>query len=370
MGAVFLCGSLCHAPLAEVVLGRRLEGRAARLERHGLCASAMPDLAVPVPRAGAEVPGLLIEDTDAAAARLDFYMAVFGAGARVMQVRTADGPVAARVYLAETAAQGAAWSFDVWVSGRAALATEAAREVMALYGQRAAEQVAVRRFQILVRAASRLRAREAGPTALRRRAAPGDVAVEDWRQPYARFFALEEFSLRFRRFDGTMSETVSREVFISGDAATVLPYDPVRDRVLVIEQFRPGPFARGDAQPWLIEPIAGRVDPDETPEEAVRREALEEAGLALDRLIPIASYYPTPAGKSEYLYSYLALADLPDDWRASASGRDEEHEDIRAHLVGFEALMALVESGEVGNGPLLVSALFLARARERLRGAA
>jgi ADP-ribose pyrophosphatase len=177
---------------------------------------------------------------------------------------------------------------------------------------------------------------------------------------------VEEYDLRFRRFDGEMSREVLRAAFISADAVTVLPYDPVRDRVLLIEQFRVGPFARGDGQAWQIEPIAGRIDAGETPEDAARREAVEEAGLSLGELLAVAQYYPSTAAVSEYLYSYVALCDLPDGV-AGVFGVAHEAEDIRGHLVSFEALMALVASGEVANAPLILTALWLQRERARLR---
>ena len=147
---------------------------------------------------------------------------------------------------------------------------------------------------------------------------------------------------------------------------TVLPYDPVRDRVLLVEQFRAGPYARGDANPWQLEAIAGRIDPGEGPEEAARREAVEEAGLQLGALLPVAAYYPTPGAKTEYLYSYVALCDLPDG-SAGVFGVASEAEDIRGHLLAFDALMALVASGEASNAPLILTALWLQRERARLR---
>ncbi len=215
--------------------------------------------------------------------------------------------------------------------------------------------------------AHRARAGQAMPSTLRRQPAMDDIAVVARSEPYARFFAVEEQDLRFRRFDGEMSATVSRAAFVSGDAVTVLPYDPVRDRVLLVEQFRFAPHARGDANPWQLEAIAGRIDPGETPEAAAIREGQEEAGLRLDRLLPIAGYYPSPGAFTEYLYTYLAIVDLPDS-AAGVFGLASEAEDIRAHLVGFDRLMALCASGEIDNAPLLLSALWLSRERPVLRG--
>ncbi len=221
---------------------------------------------------------------------------------------------------------------------------------------------------MLVRGAGRVRAAaEPGPVTQRRFAGPGDVRLADLRQPYAHFFAVEEYDVAYRRFDGQHSPVVTRAVFVSGDAVTVLPYDPRRDRVLLVEQFRIGPVARGSLQPWLIEPIAGRIDPGETPQDCARREALEEAGLHLGALLPVAEFYPSPGAVSEYLYAFVALTDLPDG-AAGVFGLAGEAEDIRGHLVSFDDLMRLVASGEVANAPLILTALWLQRERGRLRG--
>ncbi|WP_227754339.1 NUDIX domain-containing protein [Stagnihabitans tardus] len=241
-----------------------------------------------------------------------------------------------------------------------------AEDILSLQGRAEATEIAKRLGPMLVRAASRLRA-EAGAAPARLRLADGRVTRADWRLPYAHFFSMEEHDIAWQRFDGTMSGTVTRAAFVSGDAVTVLPYDPIRDRVLVIEQFRAGPLVRGDRRLWQIEAIAGRVDPFETPEEAARREAVEEAGLTLSDLRFVARYYPSPGAVSEYIYTYVALTDLPDG-AAGVFGLEEEAEDIRGHLLGFDAFMELVASGEIDNAPLLLTALWLQRERLRLRG--
>jgi nudix-type nucleoside diphosphatase (YffH/AdpP family) len=247
------------------------------------------------------------------------------------------------------------------------LAVAVAGDVMALFGAVDPGEIRRRYGLMEVRGASRLRALD-GKAEVRRSAEAGDVRVARRRQPYAHFFAVEEYDLWFRRFDGGESGEINRAAFISGDAVTVLPYDPWRDRVLLIEQFRAGPFARGDDQPWQLEAIAGRIDPGETPEETARREAREEAGIELGELLAVANYYPSPGAKSEFLYSFCALTDLPDGV-AGTFGLAEEAEDIRGHLVSFERLMALVETGEAGNAPLILTALWLQRERPRLRAA-
>ena len=354
---------LCHAPLLTAVLGHSVEVQPATLPDHAVVAAGPFDAPALVQRPGMSAPGLLAEAlSDADIGRLDFHQACWGAFPQERMV-LAERPVAARTW--SGSASGPDWDMDRWVARWAATATATTGDIMALYGERGPDEIRPRLSLMMVRGASRLRA-PGGPAALRHDAVDGGVRVRQRRQPYAHFFAVEEYDLSYRRFDGRPSADVNRAVFVSGDAVTVLPYDPVRDRVLLIEQFRVGPFARGDDQPWLLEPIAGRIDPGETPEAAGRREAVEEAGLTLGSFLKVADYYPSPGAKAEFLYSFVALADLPDGI-AGTFGLPSEAEDIRGHLVTFDALMRLVQTGEAANGPLVLTALWLERERARLR---
>lgn len=370
MDALFLCGPLAHEPLLALILGRRVQPVAARLAGHGLGSLADGTAVALIPAPGQAVAGVVLRDLASGdLARLDHYCGGGLDAAPVLGVTLQAGPLQARVWpRPDGAPQGLPpWDAADWMARHAAETLAMAADIMALQGARPAAVVAARQGQMRVRGAARVRAADPAPATRRHAAAPADVQVVARREPYANFFAVEEQELRFRRFDGTLSPQVNRAAFLSGDAVTVLPYDPQRDRVLLVEQFRFGPHARGDANPWQMEIIAGRIDPGETPEAAARREAAEEAGLRLDRLIPIAQYYSTPGAYAEFLYAYLALTDLPDGVEG-VFGVEGEAEDIRGHLLTFEALMALVASGEVGNGPTILSALWLARERPRLRG--
>ncbi|VDC30694.1 NUDIX domain-containing protein [Pseudogemmobacter humi] len=246
-----------------------------------------------------------------------------------------------------------------------ALERRLAGDILALMGRYPADRLAQLRGPMLSRAASALRAD--------RRAANGPldgaVEVSEWAHPFRGFFAVEVADLRHRRFAGGMTGPIRREMFVATDAVTVLPYDPLRDRVLLVEQFRAGPLARGEARPWLIEAVAGRIDAGETPEQAARREAAEEAGIALGALIPVADYYPSPGAMTEYLYSYVALADLPEG-TGGLHGLESEGEDIRTHVIPFDQAMRWMAEGRLANAPLILSLFWLARERERLRGTA
>ena len=373
MRAQFFYGTLCHPPLLEAVLGRVPPMRAARLPDHAVRWAEGESFPMILPEAGAEAIGVYVPDITAGeAARLDFYEGGFGYEVHPVDVLHDGVQAPALVYMPQPGLwrPGAPWRLQDWAETWGAVVVETARDFLAQQGRRTSAEVLARYPMMLTRAGARLRARhDPGPASLRRAPQPEDVAVAGLAQPHAGFFAVEEARLAFRRFAGGMGPEVRREAFVMGDAVTVLPYDPVSDRVLVVEQFRAGAWARGDANPWSLEPIAGRIDGGETPEGAARREAREEAGLELRNLRFVARYYPSPAAVTEYLYSYVALADLPDG-AAGLGGLEAEAEDIRAHVVGFDRLMALVASGEVQNGPLLVTALWLSRHRDGLRSGA
>lgn len=368
----FFYGTLCHPPLLRVVLGREVGAEPARLAGHGVHwaeGGAFPLIV----EGGAGADGVLVRGLGAEdAARLDFYEAGFDFATRDVTLTTAAGPCTARVYFPAPGRWQPAkpWSLADWAAKWGDVATAAAGDFMAQRGIVPAARLWARYGMMLMRAGARLRAEaEEVPLTLRRHAAPGDVTGGHGRQVYANYFAVEEFDLRFRHFDGLMSGEVNRGVFIGGDAVMVLPYDPVRDRVLLIEQFRMGPHGRGDPQPWILEAPAGRVDGGETPEEAARREVEEEAGITLDALVPALHSYPSPGAVAEYLYTYVGLADLPDG-SDGTGGLHAEAEDIRSHLVPFDRLMAMVDSGEVNTSPVILLAYWLARNRERLRSGA
>lgn len=370
MTTLFFFGTLCHLPLLRVVLGRDADVAPATFADHRVSWVAGQTFPMIEKRAGETALGVVVRGLESQdLARLDFYTAGFTATPRDIVVQTGQRRETALAYFPDTSAwaAGKPWQLADWEKVWAGTVVATADDVMALFGKSDAADVGKRRSAMMVRGASRVRAGRTTPATLRRAPLPGDVVVNQRHYPYANFFSVEEFDLSYRRFDGTMSRVVNRATFISGDAVTVLPYDPERDRVLVIEQFRAGPFARGDANPWQLEAIAGRIDPGETPEDAARREAVEEAGLQLGDLIPVATYYPTPGAKAEFLYSYIGLCDLPDGC-AGVFGIDSEAEDIRGHLISFDRLMDLVASGEASNAPLILSALWLQRERKRLRG--
>ncbi|MBA85813.1 MAG: tellurium resistance protein [Rhodobacteraceae bacterium] len=376
MKTLFLYGSLRHIPLLETVLGRRLKTDLLQAELPDHQAHWAADLGFPflAPEAGQTCPGLLLRVSAQDQARLAYYEGGFGYDLRPVTVRAegaeeAKTPALAWFTTPGRFASGGAFDLDTWVARRGAISLRTATELMSFYGLRPAEEAEKLRPMIEMRAASRLMG-EAEPVP----DAPGgltraDVVTVQAAQPYTDYFAVEQHVLRFRQFDGQMGPDVKLASFKATDAALVLPYDPVRDRVMMVEQFRMGPYVRGDRVPWQLEPIAGRVDAGETPEQTARREAHEEAGLELLDLRLIMRGYPSPGCMNEYYHIYLGLADLPDGI-AGVGGLDSESENIRSHIFGFDQAMQMFERGELRVVPLVNALLWLARHREHLRAAA
>lgn len=240
------------------------------------------------------------------------------------------------------------------------LAVAIARHIRAAPADCGAGDIARRLPMIGVLAASELRGAASPPSGapLVDPRSPADVQILEQETGFTGYFAVDICHLRHRTHAGGLSPVVRREVFVSGDAVVMLPWDPVRDRVLLIEQFRMAPLLRRDPQPWLLETVAGRIDAGETVEDAARREAREEANLAVTRLFPAIHTYPSPGAQAEYIYLYVGIADLPDGI-AGVHGLASEAEDIRGHLVERADLTRMVMDGQVVNGPLVMLALWL-----------
>ena len=183
---------------------------------------------------------------------------------------------------------------------------------------------------------------------------------------YKGFFSVEEHDLSYRKFNNQQSSILTRSALISSDAVIVLPYDPVNDRILLIEQFRAGPYVKGDENPWVLEPIAGLIDEGETPESAGIREAQEEAHLEIKRLELVARSYPSPGISTEFFHQYIGIVKLLDSSNLIA-GLSGENEDIRSHIFEYEQFFEMIENGKVKVGPLILLGLWLSKNRNRLR---
>lgn len=196
---------------------------------------------------------------------------------------------------------------------------------------------------------------------------PDPVTLIRRETPFQGHYRVDRYTLRHDLYRGGKGKEISREVFERGHGVCVLPYDPASDRLVLIEQFRVAPFAC-DERAWMIEVIAGLIDPGETPEAVARREAKEEAGLDLTGpLERMCRFYVSPGGTTETLVLYCAPGPL-DDGHGGVHGLDEEGEDIRVLAMTFDEAMAMMADGRIIAGPAIVSLQWLALNRARLRG--
>ncbi|MBG3008921.1 ADP-ribose diphosphatase [Proteus mirabilis] len=183
-----------------------------------------------------------------------------------------------------------------------------------------------------------------------------DVELISKKTLYKGFFRMNEYRFKHRLFKGGWSAEVKREVFERGHAGVLLAYDPKRDEVVLIEQIRI-PAYETSQTPWLLEVIAGMVEEGESPEEVVRREATEEAGITIGRCKPIVSYLSSPGGTSERMYVYVGEVDATT--ATGIHGLACENEDIRVHVVSREQAYQWVEEGIIDNAASVIALQWL-----------
>lgn len=190
------------------------------------------------------------------------------------------------------------------------------------------------------------------------------VEILDHTVCYDGFFRMEKYRLRHRLFRGDWSRVLTRELFARGHAAAVLLYDPTLDAVVLIEQFRIGAldYAGG---PWLVEIVAGIIEDGETPEDVVRREAMEEANCPVDDLIPICDYFVSPGGTSERLALFCGRVDASQV--GGIHGLAEEVEDIRVMVVPFAEAIQQMHAGHVHSAAPIIALQWLQLHHESVR---
>jgi len=199
---------------------------------------------------------------------------------------------------------------------------------------------------------------------LQRGPAHPDVEILQREVGYEGFFRMEKYRLRHRLYSGEMSPVMERELFERGHAAAVLLYDPKRDAVVVLEQFRIGAL-EAEGGPWLLEIVAGMIETDETPDGVAIREAEEEAGCKIQQMEHICDYLVSPGGTSERISLFCGRVDS--EGVDGIYGLDEEHEDIRVRTVTFAEAWSCFERGEINSASPIIALQWLARHRESLQ---
>lgn len=186
-----------------------------------------------------------------------------------------------------------------------------------------------------------------------------DVMVHKYQRLYKKHFALDEYDVSYKQFDGSMGKVLHREIFErDADAVAILPFDPETQEVVLIEQFRPGAL-KDPVSPWLIEIVAGMIDEGETELQAAVRELKEESGIEVvpDDLHYINAVYPSPGGCSERVTLYIGKVHA--DHLLNKGGLDNENEDIRIFKIPAQEAFKYCDNGRICNAAALMGLMYL-----------
>ena len=166
------------------------------------------------------------------------------------------------------------------------------------------------------------------------------------------FFKMNEITLKYKKYDGSWSNEIKRELFGGAQVSAVLPYDPKNKKIVLIQQFRPGTISR-DSNNYLDEIVAGIIDPGESPKDTAIRECLEETGCKVKNLRSIQGYFPAPGSSESFYHLFLAEVIAPD--KEAIRGLENENEDILVKSYTFEQVKEKMEKNEILNGLTLIA---------------
>lgn len=180
---------------------------------------------------------------------------------------------------------------------------------------------------------------------------------------YSGFFQMEKYALQHELFSGGWSDEMQRELFERGNCVAVMLYDPLRDEVILVEQFRVGAVENPINTPWLIEIVAGIAEANERPEDVATREAIEEAGCKILKLIKINRFYLSPGGSSEQITLFCGLVNSENV--GGIHGVAHEHEDILVRVVSFSDAYEMVVNNTIDSAIPILAIQWLALNRQQ-----
>lgn len=173
---------------------------------------------------------------------------------------------------------------------------------------------------------------------------PSPVRIVEQKTVWKRFIHLSTLVLEQVRQDGRV-ERLDREVHDHGAAAAVLLVDRARQTVILVRQFRPGAFLGGHADGFLLEVPAGLLD-DDSPQEAIGREAMEETGYAVRDLRHVFDMFASPGTLTERVSCFAAHIDATRR-EGEGGGVDGEGEDIEVVEMPIDEAYGLVSTGGI-----------------------
>lgn len=187
------------------------------------------------------------------------------------------------------------------------------------------------------------------------------------------YFEINKYLFSYRQFNGEMGKTVEREIFERGHAVAILPYDPITDKIILIEQFRPGTYIGMQdtnwldkkSNPWMYEIVAGIIDDGETIEDVARRETKEETNLEVTNLSYIQPFFVSPGAVSEFIHLFIAQID---SYKAGGVfGLDYEAENIKTHIFTCAQAWDMLDKGKITNATALIALQWLRQNQQNIK---
>ena len=169
---------------------------------------------------------------------------------------------------------------------------------------------------------------------------------------YSGFFSMNKYEFIHQKHNGEWTSKVEREIFEGVHVSSLLPYDPIKKEIVLIQQFRAGVLSRFDKD-YLYEIVAGIIDEGEQPEETAKRECLEETGCEVKKILPIQSYFPSPGSSESYYHIYLGEINTFKGERIR--GLKNENEDILVKSFKIEDVRQMLKEKKINNGLTLIA---------------
>lgn len=190
----------------------------------------------------------------------------------------------------------------------------------------------------------------------------GRVRLVSKETVWKRFIHLQTLVFDQTTADGRVTR-IDREVHDHGTAAAILLFDADKDAVVLVRQFRPGAFVNGDPS-FMLEAPAGLTDGDH-PDEAIRREAMEETGYAVKEVRYLFDIYASPGTLTEKVGLFYARIDLQEK-AGAGGGLETEGEDIEVISIPLDEAFAMISSGEITDAKTIILLQWAMLNRERL----
>ncbi|MGD8588151.1 MAG: NUDIX domain-containing protein [Chromatiales bacterium] len=186
----------------------------------------------------------------------------------------------------------------------------------------------------------------------------------DKKRVYNGFLKINRYRLRHDLYQGGRCQEIVRERMEELQASSVLLYDPLLDRVVLIEQFRIGALDQ-PGNPWVVETVGGYLGAGESPEEVARREALEEADCTIQQLEPICSFMVSPGISVDRIHLFCGLVDA--SHAGGVHGLDHEGEDIRVLVMDADQAIGELYDGRMNSTSVIIALQWLTLRRDELR---